>query len=113
MPTSQENLNKFQEIWKMMSEGVSRQEFLDSFQNVLNLILKREKSLTDRQSQALSDLKALFSDLKAKTDEYTASELKQAINALQGKVEKTMKEEEGLMNMIRDKVKKIKEGHDG
>ena len=72
-----------------------------------------EKSLADRTNATLNDLKVLFNDLKAKTTQYTESELKTAIATLQGKVEKVMKEEENLMNFIRDKSSKIRDGKPG
>lgn len=114
MPTIQEQkFSKLLKLWEVAQDSLTRQEFLDSFKNVINLVLKQEKTSLDKINQALASLNASFSDLKGKTDEYTTKRVNEAINTLQSQVEKVMKEEENLMNFIRDKAARIKEGHDG
>lgn len=113
MPTQEEKLNKLQALLKMLDESITRKEFTEFFQNVINQILRVEKTISDKQNQAVADLKVLFNDLKGNTTQYTESEIKTAINTLQARVEKSMKDEENLMNFIRDKVKRIREGKDG
>jgi len=114
MPTlQQEKLNKLTEILKMMDENISKQDFVASFENVIKLVLKVQKELADKHFKNIEDLKSLFSEFRNNLEEKTNAELLGAINKLEEMAMKTFKEQQTAMNLIRDKVGKIKEGKDG
>jgi hypothetical protein len=112
MTEQEKKIEKLKELLKILEDGVTKEEFLKSFKNVVDLVLKTELSLSTKQNSALNDLKASFSELEAKVGEYSTKEISGAINSLQARVEKSMKEEEGLMNAIRDKLRTLRNGKD-
>ncbi len=113
MPITKDKIKIVNDLFKQMSEGLTRAEFIDSFKNVINQVLGVEKRLIGKIEQGLSDLKGSFSDLQARLESYIESKTTSAISDLNGKVGKALKDQEVGMNFIRDKVRRIKEGKDG
>lgn len=113
MPTQEEKLNKLKQILEMMDENISKEDFVKSFENVVQLVLKIEKELNENNKKTTDKLIEAFSGLKGNLESKTNSELSGAISDLKQIADKTFREQEAAMNLIKDKVGKIKEGKDG
>ncbi len=113
MLTKEEKVKKLNDLLVMLDENLSRKEFVESFKNVVNLVLKVQKSLTEQTNKAVSDLNASFKRLEANQGDYLATELKTALGGFTEKLGKALNEQQRGMNFIYDKVSRIKEGRDG
>jgi hypothetical protein len=102
-------LKKLQDLLKIASEGLTREEFLKSFQAAIDLILKVEKKQDDKFQKTLDDLKTQIEEL-ANSNESDFTTLKADF---QKKINLALNDQAAGMNLIRDKVRKIKEGKDG
>lgn len=98
---------------KMLNEGLSREEFVEAFKNVVNLILRVEKDLAERNKKTTDEIIAVFNTFKGSLETKTNSELSRAVTDLKELADKSFKEQSVGMNLIRDKVSKIREGKDG
>ena len=116
MEISEQNIKKLGSLLSLINEDkltLTKEEFLKSFQNVVNLVLKIEKSLVEKHDKNIADMKELFEMLKSQTGKAVSEDTSTAIKQLTGKIEKSLREQESGMKFIYDKVKKIKEGKDG
>jgi hypothetical protein len=111
--TKEERLQKLQTILNQIDEGISKADFTESFRNVVNQVLRVEKSLSDKNNSNIADLKALFSSLKEEVALSTDSKLKSAISQLEEKIGKAEKDLENEINFMRDKVRGLKDGKNG
>lgn len=113
MDISDKNLNKLRKLFDLMDEdALTKAEFVKSFKSVIKLVLKSEKTLTDKTDRAVSDLKGLFSDLERKLESTTNTELSRVIKELKGFANKASKEQQVGMNLVRDKLRGLRDGKD-
>jgi hypothetical protein len=122
MPIDETRIKKLQDLLKLVSEGLTKEEFGKAFKAILAMILKIEKKNDDKFVAQLEDLKKQITDAidkedfqKQISDALSKIDIKNSDlrNQLLGAVNKALKEQENGLNFIRDKVRKIKEGIDG
>jgi len=113
MPTQTEKLNKLQDILKMVDEGLTRQEFLDAFKGVMDIVLKAETAIAKRNNEALAQLKETFDTLDRNVRGSTKAETKKAIREMRELIDNAIREHKGGMNLIMDRVKDLRDGKDG
>ncbi len=109
MPIDATRIKKLQDLLKLVSEGLTKEEFEKSFKAILDIILKIEKKNDGRFAATLEDLKEKIKKAIAQSESET-DDLK---SQLMGSIDSALKEQELGLNFIRDKVRKIKEGKDG
>ncbi len=103
MPETQDpKLKKLEELFKMVNESITRDEFVSSFKEVVGLLAENKKELEKEIASAFAEASqandASFSNIKDKT-------LKD--------IQKALKEQERGMSFIYDKVRKVKDGKKG
>ena len=109
MPTAEKNLEKLESLITLLQEGVSKEEFVKSFEAVIDLVLKIEKNLRDKNQEYTDLLTQLYQELGIKIIQTNTQEF----SAVKSKIEQALIEQQNGMNFIYDKVRKIKEGKDG
>lgn len=107
MTHEEEQLKKIVDIKKMLDDGISKAEFLKSFENVIKVFLDAKKNLTDEHSVAVQSLIKLAD----KIADSNASDFSTFKKELSNVISKALKEQEDGMNFIRDKVRNLKDGH--
>ncbi len=106
-------LEKMASLYKMASEGISRQEFLDSFKNVVAIVTKTNLEMLKRNDDSLAKLTKEMQSLYAEIKTIVAKDAEVLKVELTTKIDRALKEQEQGMKFIYDKVSKIKEGSDG
>ena len=107
---SEKNLQKLQEIMKLLNEGLTKEEFVKSFKVVVNQVLAMEKKMLERDNERMrffenlaskleSGSTPLIEDLKKKTMDYCMSEM-----------EKMTKEHEMMMDEVEEKIENVQDG---
>ena len=109
---NQEKLDKLKSILEMLDTNLSRAEFVESFKNIVNLVLKVEKELAEKNNKTIAELKSIFEELKDNLESTTNSELSRVINELKEFSAKIEKDQKIALDFIKDKVKNLK-GKDG
>ena len=107
MTHEEEQLKRIADIKKMLDDGISKAEFLKSFENVIKVFLDAKKNLTDEHSVAVQSL----TKLADKIADSNASDFSTFKKELSNVISKALKEQEDGMNFIRDKVRNLKDGH--
>lgn len=107
------NLNKLEQILKLLDGSVTKEEFLKAFENVVNLVLKIEK----RNTEAVDLLEKNYSALieKIQNDHSsTLSDLKSQVNdVFVGDQLKRIREEHDLrMKLADEKISSVRNGND-
>lgn len=102
-------VKKLKELLNLVSEGLTKEEFLKAFQAILDVVLRIEKKQDDKFETNLKGLKKQIENAIGGKEEDYEDLKKQTIAALN----KVLHEQEIGMNLIRDKVRNIKEGIDG
>ena len=108
-----EKLAKFEELWKLVNESISRRE-LEFAVGELMKYVKTIKSTTESDLQtisqavktAISRIESTASDNYAKTDEKLTKEQESALNDIQFKIE-------ALIAEAQQKLDEVKSGEDG
>ncbi len=114
MDISEKNLNKIRRLLDLMDENaLTKEEFTKSFKNVVKLVLKVEKELTDKNNKSISQIEKLFNELRDNLENKANSELSRAIYELKERADKVYREQIAGINLIGDKLKNIKDGKDG
>jgi len=93
-----EKLNKFKEVISLISESITRKEFVASFNKVLEFV----KGIKEKNLIELSNIKKTVTDLFNKFKDENSRLISKALN-----------DQSDGMNFIRDKVRRIKNGLDG
>jgi DNA repair exonuclease SbcCD ATPase subunit len=104
-----DKIEKLKKLLEVANDGISREEFLESFKKAFNQVLQLEVKTLNRVNKAIDDLKienntslqATQGDLRAFKHEAI-----QSINS-------ALKEQENALNFLRDKVRSLKNGKDG
>jgi hypothetical protein len=105
------NLQKLEELIKLIDSGVSKEDFTKSFENVIALVLKIEK----RNSEAVAKLEETYQNLlnKNQSDHFTTlSDLKKQVDRVfvENRLTEIVKE---LRDKLDARIALIKDGKDG
>ena len=141
-PTQQENLKKFAELWKMMSESLTRAEFERAFKVVIEFVQKihakneeemkmmksmHEEMMKEMQGGNSEMIEEAMREMKKKMMEMCEPMLKKMYSEheemmkgmmsdmkdMKSDHSKMMKDHTEEMNFIYDKVRTMKSGEDG
>lgn len=101
------------DLYKLASEGISKQEFLDSFKNVVAIVARTNAEMLKRSDDSLAaltkEMKMLYAEIKATaTQDIAAAKAELKID-----ITKALKEQEQGMKFIYDKVRSIESGEPG
>ncbi len=105
----QDKLDKLKNLLEIVDESLTKEEFVKSFEVVVNVIVKLGEDLKVENKGNIKSLTSLFEDLK--TNKTTG--LDKVKEDLLKKVDKALDEQTNSLNFIRDKVRKIKDGGKG
>src|SRR3990167_9561977 len=111
--TAEKNLEKFQAVWKQITESITREEFVKAFEAIVVLIVKVEKNLIEKNSVAVGSLTKLAESLKGELKTGNNTDFSDFKKELTSTAQKLFEEQRAGLNFIHDKVRKIKEGKDG
>src|SRR3990167_1690465 len=111
--TAEKNLEKFQAIWKQITESITREEFVKAFEAVVALIVKVEKNLIEKNSAAAESLTSLAESLQKELKTGNMTDFTVLKKELTAAAQKLFEEHHQALNFIYDKVRKIREGKDG
>lgn len=111
--TPEDKLKRLQEMIKLLDGSVTKEEFIQSFENVIKLVLEAEKKslarIDDKLTGVIDRLRQQVGELDAET--------RASIEALKTEIRdvaKSMAEEQRkTINYVYDKVSKLKDGKDG
>lgn len=108
MSEQQQVLQKMAELYKLASDGISRQEFLESFKSVVALVSRTNAEMLKRNDDTLSSLteqvQKLYTELESKA-ESSFAEFKEMFSA---KLEKALEEQQAGMNLMYDKANSLR-----
>lgn len=112
-------VNRKKELLKILStldpDRISKEDFVNSFENIVDIILKIEEKLQKESSTAIDSLKELQEELSIKlkgNNKTDFSDLKRQIDIAISDVKKALKDQADGMNFMRDKVRDLKDGED-
>ena|SRR3990167_3332621 len=108
MSTPEQKLKKLENLLNLLDESLTKEEFVKSFEAVVNLILKVQKDLQDKNEVAIDSLEKMFEKLALKLE----SANKEDITEIKVKIEGALKDQQAGMNLIYDKMKDIRSGRD-
>lgn len=91
----------------------TQEEFEKAYKSLLDLILKIEKAMVERNSKALEKLLVIFEEKASKLDDGNSSQIAGFKEDILAKVSKALTEQENGMNYIRDYIRNLKNGKDG
>lgn len=107
--TKKEQLEKIKGVFELVQESITRKEFVDSFKNVVDMVLKMEKKHRKLVEDSVEELKRtqknVGSELSAENQEILAKAI--------AKVDKLIEEERAALNLVIDKARTLKSGEDG
>ena len=113
MTDKEQKLKDFKDSLIQLSEGITKSDFVKSFQKILKITLSIEKQLIGKINamleQAIDSFKSETEALK-KTTQANLSDL----TSKYGKsIDKALKEQENGLNFLRDKARSLESGRDG
>ena len=104
-----DKLKKLEELLKLANDGLTREEFVVAFQEVIKFVEKLSKT----NSAEFESLHKAFDILSAKVKEDAGLDLADVRKECQKMMDSMMKENTSTMNFLRDKVRSLKSGKDG
>ena len=114
MPTSTEiKLQKVKDLFGMLNDSLTREEFVEAFKAITSLILKIETKWNEENLKRIAALEKLQETLAGKLGSANVSEFSALKDEITVTASKLFKEQKDGLDFIRDKVRKIKEGKDG
>ncbi len=106
-------LQKMQDLYKLASEGVSKQDFLTSFSNVVSLVTRINKEMIKRQDDSFAAITAQFKTLEKDLKESVANDFVGLKTDLTARINKALADQSNGMKFIYDKVAALNDGLDG
>ena len=76
-PTQQENLKKFAELWKMMSESLTRDEFTKAFEAVVQLVQKIHAKNEEEMKMMKSMHEEMMKEMQGNNSEMMSEGMKE------------------------------------
>lgn len=106
MPTPNSQLKKLEDIVSLITESLTRKEFTDAFENVVNVIIKVRDDMRKEHEEYMSSMKAEHSDM--------VEEMSNKNTELIQTATKTVTEQAtGMMKRIEQKLETVRDGLDG
>jgi len=100
-------LAQIESLFKMINEGLSKEEFIAAFKKLIDFVKDAKETLIKTGAENIDSLNRTSLDLAKRLEIAINDALGEALN----KTGKAMDEQAAGMNLIRDKVRKIKDGH--
>lgn len=104
IPKQNKTFEKAQKIIELLNDGVTKQEFLDSFKKIIEIVNRREKQLGDKADGAISTIQQLFNALS----NGNTADFESAKADLLAKVGAALDDQQKGMNFIYDKARGLK-----
>jgi hypothetical protein len=108
MALDQTRIKKLQELLKLTSEGLTREEFASAFKAAMDLILKVEKKQDDKFSQSLDDLKKQIENIANQKEKDISGLRDDLIN----RVDKSIQAQKSNLDLMWEKVNGVEDGKD-
>jgi hypothetical protein len=106
-------LQQIKTLLEVAHNSLTKDDFVKSFQNVVNLVLKVEKSLIDKTDTAWLEMKAEVESLSKRLEMDNETDFSSLKESLIDTVSKALKEQEDGMNFVRDTLRRVKDGKQG
>lgn len=106
--TIKKNITELERLVSLIENSLTKEEFVNSFENIIKLILQIEKNLNTKNTETRRSLESLYGELSQKLLETN----RKITDGLTTKVEGALKEQEIGMNFIYDKANKLKDSKD-
>lgn len=109
MPTQNPKLQKLQDLFKIVNEGLSRDEFTNAFSAVLKIV-------KDIKASNVAEFAAINKEIRVLSKQVTDDTAKE-VESFKGRtlelITAALKEQENGMKFIYDKVRNLKQAKDG
>src|SRR3990167_5953332 len=106
------NLQKLEDMLKIVNDGISKEEFVKSFEAVLKQILAVEEKVVANNKKAIEELRILITSLGGELKSTSTAHFTKTKDVFLGQISKALQEQENGMNFIHDKIKNLKSGTD-
>ncbi len=106
-------LQKMQELYKLASEGISKQDFLTSFSNVVSLVTRINKEMIKRQDDSFVAITKQFKDLEKEIKKTASDDFSTLKTDLLSRINKALDDQNNGMKFIYDRVAALEDGNDG
>lgn len=104
------NLKKLKKLFAVLDEEtLTRTEFVEAFESVVNLVLKVEK----KNKEAIEKMEETATDTSNKLEDGNNVNLTDVLDEIKKQTAKMHKDQAVGMNLVRDKLRKLKSGEDG
>jgi len=116
MTPAKEKLKKLEDLFKMVNDSLTRSEFIESFKKVVELIVATKKELKANHATQIAELGKVLENLSGKLKSGNSDDVAKTVKEVNKavlRVDDALKIQSAGMNLITDKVHKIKEGKDG
>jgi hypothetical protein len=102
-------LDRLQAILGAMEEGMTKKEFLEAFQNVVDMVLKIEKNIIAKNDNAVM-LRRMFAELERAVKTNADSKVSKALKDLGDAINKSIKDQDDRLELVRERVAGLKDG---
>lgn len=104
---------KIEQILQLITEGITRKEFVASFKAVIEQILKVEKTLVENHQRLLGTVKGEVQDDFEKLKEQSFADLEKIQKETEKLLKNALREHTDSLRRINETIKKVKDGVDG
>ena len=105
-------LQKLEEMFKIVNDGISKEEFVSSFEAVLKQVLAIEEKIVANNRKAVEELRGLTKTLGGELKSTSVANFTKVKDLFVTQISKALKEQENGMNFIYDKIRNLKSGKD-
>jgi len=105
----QEKLEKLKKLMEITTEGLTKAEFLSSFKQVIDHVLKTEIKLIEKMNKLMNELKGTNNSL----NKATQGDFSGLAEELNRDMVKALKDQKNSLDFIYDKMRRVKNGING
>ncbi len=110
---NEKNIKKLNKLFAIMDEDtLTRSEFTDAFEKVVDLIVKVKKEIEDKSIVTLNRIEELSTLATKKLKEGNESHISDIRKEIKKQMSKMHEDQSTGMNLIRDKLRSLKDGKD-
>ena len=104
-----QSLKRVEDILKLVTESMTRDEFVRSFEKVVNFV----KKIKEANEIAIKKMEAKFSDKVDKLEVKSNSIIEESRTVIKKEMDKGFEEQNNTLNFMKDKARDLKDGEDG
>lgn len=109
----EKNTKKLQKLLSAMDENsMTQEEFFKAFENVVKHVLTAEKNIMDKNEKEISEMKEMHKKMCSEMESGNTEGFNSLKEEILNKFDKLFKDQQSGMNLMRDKIREIKNGKD-